>query len=209
MNPATGQVVVLIHGLPGPCTGPVIHWSMLRIASQLLEKGYRTVVYKYDGHRTSFDSNVERLGNFIQRFNSPILVGHSYGGLLACKVSERHKLQGIVTICAPLRGCSLLQDVSQTIPWLATTSKGYDHIRNITKEAYKLPCCSIFSISVALPLTNNFDLCLFRCETTADANTHLHIQNAEHSTCLFDSRVCKAICHFVANLAQLERRSVP
>lgn len=190
--------VVLVHGLPTMFTQPIIHWSMLEINATVKRCGYQTAVYRYNGHNESFKYNVAALTLFLQSIRGEIIVvGHSYGGLLACEAAKVRPVKAIITICTPFHGCAMLRALKQTIPWIVPASAGYDAIDSIQRQRLPPPPCLVYSISVSIPFSCAFDICLFRHETTALPSRHKHIPWAEHNTCLRDPRTSKAVLDFI------------
>ncbi|HUF56840.1 MAG TPA: alpha/beta fold hydrolase [Thermohalobaculum sp.] len=112
--------VALIHGL-ARSTG-----SMWLLARRLERAGFATVRIGYPSRRLDFEAAVRRVADEIRRrcagWRLIHLVGHSLGGLIAARLSERPEgLQGlplgrVVQLGAPGRGAAIARWLSRLGP---------------------------------------------------------------------------------------------
>lgn len=101
-RPGTGTPVVLIHGLPGTAEDFEDVVPLLR--------GRRTIALDRPGFGFSsggyhpFDEQVETVVGLLDKLRIPkaVIVGHSYGGLMALGLAERHpeRVRGLVLVDA-------------------------------------------------------------------------------------------------------------
>jgi pimeloyl-ACP methyl ester carboxylesterase len=102
-GPASGDPVVFLHGI----TANRFHWEPV---VELLADRYRCVNVDLLGHGESprgsgsaLFGQVTAVGRLLDdlRLESPVLVGHSYGGFVATVVATTRPLRGVVNVDQP------------------------------------------------------------------------------------------------------------
>ncbi len=111
-------VIILLHGSPGQ----ISNWKHI---IPCLEKHYRVIAFDQRGYgesdkplKVSLEDYLEDLGQLIQKLNlrqdNIILVGHSFGGLVAQEYASRHRIRGLVLIGSLTR---LRRSITNRIIW--------------------------------------------------------------------------------------------
>ncbi|MEE2750569.1 MAG: alpha/beta hydrolase [Myxococcota bacterium] len=99
-NPRKGPPVLLLHGMG------LGSWMWERDQKIWAELGLETVAVDLPGHGLDagrdcgFDEIVEAADGVCKDLGSPIVVGHSMGGLVAQALSQRNTLSAMVLVCS-------------------------------------------------------------------------------------------------------------
>ena len=186
---------MLVHGL---AHWP-FHWAsmaaMVPLAVRLRLAGHTVEVVLYDGETDGFDAIVASVADIVStRFDRPpVIIGHSYGGVIAREVAATVPVESVVAIASPLRGARLIGWLAERFPWYFAGNKGYAMIDSITTPTdVDVP---VYTVSVGLPGRPDFDSCVYRDEAT-HTDGHVHVPWSEHRVAPLDPRVWSAIRTF-------------
>lgn len=193
------MTVILLHGLA--------HWpfvwlsdlAMSPLGVYLGNKGHDVRRETYEGDTEDHDAIVERIASIVDQIEGRVvLVGHSYGGVIARSVARRRgdRICTVVAIASPLNGAAMLDWMTANYPSLVNKSKGYELIRAIEPNVDIAPV-KFYSVSVGRPGNPEFDTCVYRSEATAP-DGHAHIDWSEHRLAVLDPRVWQTVHAFIA-----------
>lgn len=149
--------VLLIHGFTGSTAE--IH----PLGRQLWKQGYTVHAPLLKGHGTSPEEL--RQTTWVDWLNSAltgyrhlqqqgcqqiVTIGHSMGGLLALKVAQHRPVQGIVSLCAPLKvrdkRIGLARYVQHVLPFRKRRVKKAAHIEQAIFPYEKTPLAAVYSL---------------------------------------------------------------
>ncbi len=151
--------VVLIHGI----------WTrgleMFLLKRRLEKRGFSCSIYSYPALMKSFNDNISGLKSWIERKGIGVvsLVGHSYGGLLACGLLRQKLVEGVETdfevnkcvfLGAPLMGSSVVKRLYGNPLLKLLTGKSLIPL----KQGCSLPIQQMESIMVAGTLNIGFGM---------------------------------------------------
>ena len=71
--------------------------------------------FEYDVNKDSLQQCIERLKHNISD-DETIIIGHSYGGLIAAGQTDNPNVKGIITLCAPFGGLAMAMILSMARP---------------------------------------------------------------------------------------------
>jgi len=114
-NPVSKRTAVYIHGLGGDCKA----WEFMKQST--LDAGYNFLAIDIPGHGESyrpdinfsfqeFIDNVEKIMKDVG-INSPLLVGHCLGGLIALEyaIDRKKEIRGLILINSSYRATTVIK----------------------------------------------------------------------------------------------------
>lgn len=187
--------IILLHGMGGRTylLYPLYYKLKLSCAIESIN------IVTYD--TTSFDNSYNQVCDKILNLhtsNTPlIIIGLSYGGLLATQIYKKLNVILAIAIASPLKHNKFLHYLKEKVSifvWKKLIDNGaYD---SVIKKEYKPPPHKYKTISTSFPLTK-FDGCVYKNETYWDIDNHTHIPWSGHGLIFIDYRLINATINII------------
>jgi len=128
--------VVLIHGIW------TRGWEVMLLKRRFAKEGFNTFAFSYPTLSKSVEENALALWKFIRKRvgeEGVCLVGHSYGGLIACvmmnnmasgTLSRSFKVDRCIFLGTPIQGSSVAKHLSTWLPFRLVTGKSLPALKN-------------------------------------------------------------------------------
>ncbi len=128
--------MVLIHGIW------TRGWEVVLLKRRLIKEGFNTFIFSYPTVSKRVEENAFALWEFIRKRvgeESVCLVGHSYGGLIACVMLNKmtsgslamsFKVARCIFLGTPIQGSSVAKRLSMWLPFRLITGKSLPALKN-------------------------------------------------------------------------------
>lgn len=185
----------MIHGLSSS------KFTLYPLMQYLKSKGFENFdMISYDTEQ-EFEECVISVNEKIEaNYEDPIIViGQSYGGLIANKLHEHRNILLGLYIVSPFNGSKTLNKINKLAPYF-TSSISHTYILNKDRELP--PPHDYFTYSTSFPLLDS-DICVNIDDTIIDNVFHRHIPCNIHQTIFLDPRLFKKVYEDIKNKINL------
>jgi hypothetical protein len=195
--------IILLHGMGGRSYLLYPLYYKLKLSCNI--KSINIVNYDTNSFDITYKQICDKILN-LHNSNTPlIIIGLSYGGLLATQLYKKLNIILAIAIASPLKHNKFLHYLKKQVSikvWKKLIDNGaYD---SIIKKDYKPPPHKYKTISTSLPLSK-FDGCVYKNETYWDIDNHIHIHWSIHGLISVDYRLINIIVHIINNLNKLSK----
>lgn len=141
---------------------------------------HKVYVVTYRSNYVSFETSLDDVDQYMRRYITKeteiILIGHSYGGVIANSIHKKGwNIKHAVYVAAPLNGSSIIKKLEWCIPILKTSA--FQYLKYKDKD--EPPPHPFTTISMGW-FWSKFDGKLFKKETIINPLNHIHISFSDH-----------------------------
>jgi hypothetical protein len=163
-------------------------------------KSINIVTYDTNSFDNVYDQVCDKI-LILHTYNTPlIIIGLSYGGLLATQIYKKLNVVLAIAIASPLKHNKFLHYLKKKVSisiWKKLIDNGaYD---SVIKKIYKPPPHKYKTISTSFPMTK-FDGCVYKNETYWDMDNHIHIPWSGHGLIFIDYRLINITVNIIKSL---------
>lgn len=190
--------IITINGINGSIKTMIpFHYYIKRYTP------YNISSFECSTQKNKLSDIIINLNNYINEIiknkedESIILIGHSYGGIVAKKIKHKN-IKHIITISSPHHGAYMAYILNK-VSWFAKIYFGqiYEDIIGLSKEDINN---SITTISTSLIPYLNFDGMVFTNEMKYDGIKNHHINFSYHGFQWLDIRIWRLLLNEINNL---------
>jgi pimeloyl-ACP methyl ester carboxylesterase len=182
--------IILLHGAGG------FSWTLIPLKLSLQYNGFNNIyIVDYNNNCKISDciNNADKqIEKVVNKSKEIIVIGQSLGGVVGINLHRKGwNIKKLITIVSPLKGARFIGTLDYYIPYIFRFFRRqvFQDLLNMTQSKLEVPPHPIHTITTSIPISNNFDGCVYRDEASINDKDNTHILYSGHRILFIDPRL--------------------